>query len=181
MVCGQTYSTRVPYTCPACGMSGLLDVQFDYASIRRRLTRRVLASREQSHWRYRELLPIGDDARPPALHVGWTPMCETKALARHLGTGSLRAADALGKDRSWRNRAGIAKHRLLSEGKLEPAVELVHRIDGIRAAVAEEDAVGLRRSWSVPAFGILSQHFIPAKLPMKEPSRPFLAVGRDRA
>jgi hypothetical protein len=51
-----------------------------------------------------------------------------------------RAADALGKDPAWRNGAGIAKHGLLSEGKLESLVELIHRIDGIHAAVADEDA-----------------------------------------
>ena len=52
-----------------------------------------------------------------------------------------RAADALGKDRSWRNGAGIAKHGICSKGKLQPLVELIHRIHGIRAAVADEDTV----------------------------------------
>jgi len=27
--CGKVYSTRVPYTCPACGITSTLDVQYD--------------------------------------------------------------------------------------------------------------------------------------------------------
>jgi len=33
--CGAVYSTRVPYTCPRCGIAGILDVEFDYAAIAR--------------------------------------------------------------------------------------------------------------------------------------------------
>ena len=55
--CGRQYSTRVPYTCPACGITGILDAQYDYAAVRRVLSRKVLARRsEHSLWRYRELL-----------------------------------------------------------------------------------------------------------------------------
>ena len=50
------------------------------------LTRRRLAGRsDPSHWRYRELLPIGADAKLPALSVGGTPLTFAPALARHLG------------------------------------------------------------------------------------------------
>jgi threonine synthase len=65
--CGVKYSTRIPYTCPACGITGTLDVQYDYLAIARSLTRRSLAKRaEYSHWRYRELAhPQGRNATSP--------------------------------------------------------------------------------------------------------------------
>src|SRR5260370_13296577 len=66
--CGTTYPARLSYTCPRCGISGILDVKYDYPAIARALTRRRLAARsDASHWRYRELLPIREDAALPAL------------------------------------------------------------------------------------------------------------------
>ena len=61
--CHSQFSPRVGYTCPKCGITGILDVQYDYRAIRKALTRRKLAARtDHSHWRYRELLPIADRA-----------------------------------------------------------------------------------------------------------------------
>ena len=75
VMCGAEYPAagpRAPMTCPRCGITGILDVQYDYKAVARRLTRRALARRTDfSHWRYRELLPIGARARLPALAVGW--------------------------------------------------------------------------------------------------------------
>src|ERR1039457_2228198 len=54
--CDSLYSRRVPYTCPRCGIAGILDVEYHYARIARILKRRTLAGRpERSLWRYREL------------------------------------------------------------------------------------------------------------------------------
>src|ERR1019366_1983940 len=68
--CGKVYSTRVAYTCPQCGVTGVLDVEYDYRTIAHALTRRSLAARREfSHWRYRELLPIRADAKLPDVVV----------------------------------------------------------------------------------------------------------------
>jgi len=86
LFCETVYPVRGLLTCPRCGITGILDVQYDYPAIRRVLTKRRLAARdERSHWRYRELLPIRADATVPALNVGWTPLTPAPALARHLG------------------------------------------------------------------------------------------------
>src|ERR1035438_5727455 len=109
--CGATYSTRVPYTCPSCGVNGILDVQYDYPAIARVLTRKALARRpEQSHWRYRELLPIRSDARLPALSVGWTSLTPAPSLARHLGVKTLYLKD------DGRNPTGSLKDRASALG-----------------------------------------------------------------
>ncbi len=91
--CGAAYSTRVPYTCPACGITGILDVQYDYRAVGRKLTRQQLARRTQDHWRYAELLPITDVGKAPPLSVGWTPIYRAKALGQHLGIRTLYLKD----------------------------------------------------------------------------------------
>jgi len=110
-ICGTLHSTRVPYTCPACGITGILDVQYDYAAIAKRLSRRSLAKRsEYSHWRYLELLPIRKDAVLPNLQVGWTPTVQTPLLARHLGLKTLFLKD------DGRNPTGSLKDRASAVG-----------------------------------------------------------------
>ena len=55
--CGKTYAAAPDLTTCECG--GILDIIYDYESIKARLTKEVLANRaERSMWRYRELLPI---------------------------------------------------------------------------------------------------------------------------
>jgi len=111
VLCGATHSTRIPYTCPSCGVNGILDVQYDYPAIARVLTRKALARREErSQWRYRELLPIRADARLPALSVGWTPLTAAERLARHVGVGSLWLKD------DGRNPSGSLKDRASALG-----------------------------------------------------------------
>src|SRR3970282_2273934 len=112
--CGRVHSTRVGYTCPDCGITGILDVQYDYRAIGKRLNRKSLARRaDRSHWRYRELLPISDRSPLPALPVGWTPILETAALARHVGVRKLYLkADGRNPTGSLKDRpsaVGVAK------------------------------------------------------------------------
>jgi threonine synthase len=109
VACGRSYSPRVGYTCTDCGTAdGILDVLYDYAAIRRAFTRRALAKRPASHWRYRELLPISDRAILPALQVGWTPLCDAPSLARHIGVKTLYLKD------DGRNPSGSLKDRASS-------------------------------------------------------------------
>ena len=76
VLCGRSYgATEVLYTCPACGESGNLDVAYDYAVIRLRLSRETLAAnRDNSIWRYGPLLPVEPASPIPPLQVGWTPL-----------------------------------------------------------------------------------------------------------
>ena len=114
--CGGQYSPRVGFTCPECGITGILDVEYDYPAIARVLTRRTLAARRDwTHWRYRELLPVGPDAALPDVAVGWTPLTAAPALGRHICVGKLylkddgRNATASLKDRA--SSVGVVKAR----------------------------------------------------------------------
>src|SRR5437762_2505090 len=112
--CGASYREGAVNTCPTCGPDeGILDVRFDLKRAAATLNRTNLGRRPQSHWRYRELLPLDDaycpvgpaslpaaagtEARPteapPTGALGWTPLIEAPRLAKVLGIGRLRLKD----------------------------------------------------------------------------------------
>jgi len=153
--CGTVYSTRVAYTCPRCGIAGILDVEFDYAAIGRRLTRRRLAGRaEQSHWRYRELLPIGADAALPALAVGWTPLTPAASLARRLGVRTLFLKD------DGRNATGSLKDRASSVGVVKAREKRRNIIACASTGNAASSCAGMAAS-----MGMRSVIFVPERAP----------------
>ena len=49
--CGREYSKQPLYVCEYC--FGPLEVDYDYAGIKKALTRQVIASRPKSLWRYK--------------------------------------------------------------------------------------------------------------------------------
>ena len=63
--------TRYPMITPKwrCDCGGLLDVRFQV-----RLDREEIVRRKPTMWRYREALPIGDDANVVSFNEGMTPM-----------------------------------------------------------------------------------------------------------
>jgi threonine synthase len=153
--CGVTYSTRVPYTCPACGITGMLDVQYDYPAIAKRLTRRSLTKRaEFSHWRYRELLPIREDAILPSLQVGWTPIVSTPSLARHLGVKTLYIKD------DGRNPSGSLKDRASSVGVVKAQEKRQKIIACASTGNAASSLAGMAAS-----LGLRSVIFVPERAP----------------
>ena len=90
--CGKTYEAVPDLTTCQCG--GILEITYDYDSIKSRLTKEVLANRaERSMWRYRELLPIEEDTAPTPLRVGWSPLYEEPRLAEQLGLKRLYVKD----------------------------------------------------------------------------------------
>jgi len=94
--CDSTYEYgAVDYTCPSCGMKGILDVEFDYDAIEASgFGKAALASRtEQSIWRYFELLPVEHRESVPSLQLGMTPVYRFPALAAKMGIRDLWIKD----------------------------------------------------------------------------------------
>src|SRR5262249_33835133 len=61
-----------------------LEVDYNYESIAKAMTRKKIETRDRTMWRYRELLPI--DKEPTVGHqVGFTPLVSAKNLAKALG------------------------------------------------------------------------------------------------
>jgi threonine synthase len=96
--CGAHYREgEQPYTCPKCGIEGILDVEYDYDVARRSMKERGLgatpADRLGSIWRYMDLLPITGDAGLPQLQIGGTPIVSATRLAKKAGVAQLWLKD----------------------------------------------------------------------------------------
>ena len=88
--CNREYPIEPIYVCEFC--FGPLEVVYDYKSIRKVLTKKVIEKREKTLWRYRELLPI--DGEPQVgLDSGFTPLLKADNLAKELGADSLYIKD----------------------------------------------------------------------------------------
>src|SRR5256885_290824 len=88
--CGAETPVAPLHVCETC--FGPFEVQYDYAAIRRVLTREKIAARPQNLWRYRELLPIEGEPRV-GLHSGMTPLVRADRLAAVLGVRELWVKD----------------------------------------------------------------------------------------
>jgi threonine synthase len=87
LICGRTYSPdEIDYVCPDHGNEGILDAQYDYDLIGRRINLGdLLHCTDYTIWRYKPLLPVKPDAAVPPLGVGWTPLYRVDRLAAELG------------------------------------------------------------------------------------------------
>ncbi len=93
--CRRSYrEDEVMYTCPSCGIAGILDVEYDYERVARGgFGRDSLAHGPQSLWRYLPILPIQETSQLPTLQCGWTPMMELPSLAARWGIAGLYIKD----------------------------------------------------------------------------------------
>lgn len=87
VICGKQYGVdEIDYVCPDHGDEGIVDVQYDYDLIGRRLSKGdLLHSTNYTIWRYKPLLPVKPDSPVPPLTVGWTPLYTAPRLAVDLG------------------------------------------------------------------------------------------------
>lgn len=95
LICGKEYGIdEIDYVCPDHGDEGIVDVQYDYELIGRRINQKdLLQSNNYTIWRYKPLLPIEPDAKVPPLTVGWTPLYRADRLAAELGLKHLWIKD----------------------------------------------------------------------------------------
>jgi threonine synthase len=88
--CGAEYPHEPLHVCEQC--FGPLEVVYDYAAIKRVLTREAIEARPRNLWRYRELLPItGEPVVGP--YSGFTPLVRADRLAAALGVKELYVKD----------------------------------------------------------------------------------------
>jgi len=84
--CGREYPLAATHVCEFD--FGPLEVVYDYALIKRALSRSAIESRPETMWRYRELLPVADDPTV-GVEVGFTPLIKADRLAKALGVREL--------------------------------------------------------------------------------------------
>jgi threonine synthase len=124
VLCSAVYAHgEAEYTCPRCGIEGILDVEYNHELIGRTFDASALAANgDFSLWRYQALLPLPDDVVPPRLQVGWTPVVEAPALAKELGLGAFFVKDdGRNPTASFKDRAssvGVTRARWLGRKEM---------------------------------------------------------------
>src|SRR5258705_13435341 len=82
---------RLLNLCRQCGKPLL--VRYDLQRAQRTLTKESLPGRRADLWRYREVLPVEDDANIVSLGEGWTPLLRAERLGNKLGIDRLYIKD----------------------------------------------------------------------------------------
>lgn len=88
--CGREFPVSAQNSCDFC--FDALEIVYDFAAIRRYVSRATVAQGPHSLWRYADLLPV-PKAGLPELGVGLTPLRNAPYLAAELGLGKLWLKD----------------------------------------------------------------------------------------
>ena len=151
--CGREYPKEVLFVCEYC--FGSLEVNYDYAAIRKELTKDTLAGRPRTMWRYKELLPI--DGEPTVgINSGFTPLIRARNLAKALGVKELYI-----KDDSVNHPTLSFKDRVVSV-----AVSKAKEFGFDTVACASTGNLANSVSAQAASSGLKAYIFIPADLEM---------------
>ena len=102
--CKKEYDSTFKYICDEC--FGPLDVHYHFPSI----TKDTFTGREQTYWRYFELLPIIDKSNIVSINAGMTPLVRAEKLGKEIGLNNLYIKnDSVNPTFSFKDRpAGVA-------------------------------------------------------------------------
>ena len=102
--CHKQYDSTFKYICDEC--FGPLDVHYEFPEI----TKESFNGREQTYWRYFELLPIVDKSNIVSINAGMTPLVKAEKLGKELGLNNLYVKnDSVNPTFSFKDRpAGVA-------------------------------------------------------------------------
>ncbi|HYF78129.1 MAG TPA: threonine synthase [Symbiobacteriaceae bacterium] len=89
--CGKTYDPSLVHNLCECG--GPLLVRYDLKAVAAAVTPARLAGRPANMWRYREVLPVLDDANIVTLGEGMTPLLPLPRLGAAMGLPGLLLKD----------------------------------------------------------------------------------------
>jgi threonine synthase len=101
--CGTEYELQATHVCEMC--FGPLDVIYDYAALKKRVTRKSIEQGPPSIWRYRDLLPVEDSTPVVSLGEGFTPLIKADRLGAELGLANLYLKnDSMNPTNSFKDR-----------------------------------------------------------------------------
>ncbi|WP_049995824.1 threonine synthase [Halococcus sediminicola] len=165
--CGATYAPgQVSYTCPNhSGVSGILEVQYDYDRIRERFDE-PLDGDIRSQWKYRAFLPVDDDATPVTLGEGGTELYDAPRLSEQLGVETRVKDDG-------RNPTGVLKDRATSVS----VTKAMHASRGIVTCASTGNAAASLAGYAARA-GVDCRLFVPSDAPVGKLAQP-LVYGAD--
>ena len=154
--CGREYPAKLLAGCEDC--FGPLEVDYHYDAIAKVVSRESIASRPNSIWKYRELLPLESDPIV-GLTTGGTPLVRAGRLGRELGMDNLYLKnDAVNcPTLSFKDRVtGVAINKAL-EFKLE-AVGCASTGNLANSVAANAAAAG------IPSFILIPENLEPSKI-----------------
>jgi threonine synthase len=133
-----------------------LEIIYDYPYIKTVFTKKKLEGRGESGlWRYRELLPVGEDSGPPPLRVGGSPLYRAERLGKILGLNNL----------------------YIKDDGLNPTASLKDRASAIAAIRAKQAGIGVvacsstgnaasSLAGNAASLGLRSFIFVPERAPI---------------
>jgi threonine synthase len=151
--CGERLEAdRLWNLCPKCQKPLL--ARYDLEGARGAVTPAAFAGREPTMWRYRELLPVRDDAFKLCLGEGFTPLERAGRLEKEIGHGPIRVKD------EGLNPTGSFKARGLAAA-VSRACEL-----GVKAvSIPTAGNAGCAMSAYAALAGMEAHVFMPADVP----------------
>src|SRR5437868_8212202 len=146
--CGRLRDFEPAYVCEHC--FGPLEVAYDLAAVRQRVSRESIAKGPHTIWRYRELLPA-PSGEPIDLGTGFTPLVKARNLGRALGLDHLYLKnDTLNPTGSFKDRnVAVATNFALSYGFDTLSCSSTGNLAGSVAAYAAR--AGLRALVFIPS------------------------------
>jgi threonine synthase len=143
---GLHYDPHRPQNLCKCG-SPLL-ARYDLEAVRRAVSPAAIGARPADLWRYREMLPVVDDAHITTLGEGWTPLLPASRYGAHIGvprllikdeglvpTGSFKARGAaVGVSRA--RELGVTRVAMPTNGNAGAAWATYAARAGLRAIIA---------------------------------------------
>jgi threonine synthase len=152
-LCGERLEAdRLWNLCPKCGKPLL--ARYDLGAARAAVTPEDLAGREPSMWRYRELLPVRDDAFQLCLGEGFTPLFRAERLGRAIGHAPLFVKD------EGLNPTGSFKARGLAA-----AVSRAYELGARAVSIPTAGNAGCAMSAYAALAGLEAHVFMPADVP----------------
>src|SRR2546428_12441775 len=101
--CGAEYELQATHVCEMC--FGPLDVVYDQAALKKKVSRQRIEQGPASMWRYRGLLPIEDETPGVRLGEGFTALVKAGRLCAELGLRDLYLKnDSMNPTQSFKNR-----------------------------------------------------------------------------
>jgi threonine synthase len=137
-----------------CSCGSPLLVRYDLKTASAALAKSSLRDRAPTLWRYREILPLQDDANLISLGEGFTPLLEAKTLARQVGVQRLLIKDEA------QNPTGSFKDRGLSL-----AVSRAKELGVKKVAIPSAGNAGGSLSAYATRAGIEAHVFMPKDTP----------------
>jgi threonine synthase len=141
--------------------------RYDLDGVAQAMTKSVLATRKSDMWRYRELLPIGDEIEPVSLNKSMSPMIECPRFAKQSGL----------KHVWFKDESQLPTCSFKSRG-LSLAVTMAKHFGKNRIAMASNGNAGGAMAMYAARGGIESVCFMPHDTPIANRSEVYFCGGK---